>query len=60
MFCTTQEIPISQELLDRIFPPRRRESEPPVSIHELAIDTIQAAELRAGLADTQEMPVVRT
>jgi hypothetical protein len=58
--CTTAEIPIPQELLDRCFPATRRESVPPVSIHEGIIDAIIVDECRRGLAETRrELPAIR-
>jgi hypothetical protein len=58
--CTTTEIPIPQELLDRCFPPRRHEPVPPVSIHEGIIDAIIVSECRRGLAETRsDLPVIR-
>jgi hypothetical protein len=53
MFTTTQEIPITPELLARIFPPKRRELAPPPSIHELAMDAICRAELQLGMTETR-------
>jgi hypothetical protein len=53
MFATTQEIPITPELLARIFPPKRRKLFPPMSIHEMAIDAICRAELQLGMTETR-------
>jgi hypothetical protein len=58
--CTTAEIPIPQELLDRCFPRDVREPVPPRSIHESIIDVIIVAECRRGLAETRsDLPVIR-
>jgi hypothetical protein len=60
MTANTVRVIISPALLGAVFPPSHRAPAPPISIHQLAIDMIQARELRAlDITETQELPIIK-